>query len=113
MMSGGATHPIDTVKVRLQKEGELGLEKVPKKYINIVNGFRVMIREEGVRSLYKGLSMSLGREGTYSALRLGLYEPYRELLGGHDPKTTPIWKKFLAGFMSGTTGAIIATPYDL
>ena len=57
--------------------------------------------------------MSLLREGTYSALLLGLYEPYREILGGKDATKTPFWKKLLAGFLSGATGAIIATPSDL
>ena len=27
MISGGSLHPIDTVKVRLQMEGELGIDK--------------------------------------------------------------------------------------
>ena len=57
--------------------------------------------------------MSLGREGTYSTLRLGLYEPYKELLAGHDAKKKSFLTKYLAGFLSGTTGAIIATPFDL
>ena len=47
-------------------------------------GIKVIIQEEGVVSLYKGLSMSLMREVTYSTLRLGLYEPYKELLGAKD-----------------------------
>lgn len=113
MISGGTVHPIDTIKIRLQKEGELCVQGGEKKYFNMINGFKVIISREGLRGLYKGLSMSLGREGTYSALNLGLYEPIREKLGGHDAKTTPIWKKFLAGFLSGTIGAIFATPFDL
>ena len=34
--AGGTTHPIDTIKVRLQKEGEGGLKE--KKYGNIFKG---------------------------------------------------------------------------
>ena len=45
--------------------------------------------------------------------RLGLYEPFKELLGAKDPKTTPLWKKFLAGLLSGSVGAIVANPADL
>ena len=57
--------------------------------------------------------MSLLREGSYSTLRLGIYEPYKELIGARDPHSTPFWKKFLAGFLSGGTGALIANPADL
>jgi len=114
MMAGLCTHPIDTVKIRLQKEGELvaGVPK-EKKYYNIVRGINYIIHNEGFTSLYKGLGSSIMREGTYSTLRLGLYEPFKELLGATDPKHTPVWKKFLAGLLSGSAGALVANPLDL
>lgn len=64
-------------------------------------------------ALYKGLLPSLAREATYSTLRLGLYEPFKNLLGAHDNKTAPLYKKFLAGLLSGSTGALVANPFDL
>jgi hypothetical protein len=39
-------------------------------------------QSEGLRGPYKGLSASLMRESSYTTLRLGLYEPYKQLLGG-------------------------------
>lgn len=53
------------------------------------------------------------REATYSTLRLGLYEPFKEMLGATDPKNTPVWKKFMAGLLSGSAGALISNPLDL
>jgi hypothetical protein len=38
VVAASVTHPIDSIKIRLQKEGELSL-KTEKKYKNIVNGF--------------------------------------------------------------------------
>jgi hypothetical protein len=38
---------------------------------------RKIIKEEKLRGLYKGLSAALLREGSYSTLRLGLYEPIK------------------------------------
>jgi len=75
VVAGGSTHPIDTVKVRLQKEGEGGESK--KIYKNIFRGALVISKEEGINALYKGLGPSLMREATYSSLRLGLYEPFK------------------------------------
>ena len=112
MCAGGTTHPLDTCKIRLQKQGELGA-KNPLQYRNIFNAFYVIVKNEGFLALYKGLSASLMREATYSTIRLGFYEPFKELLGAKDKSHTPLWKKFLAGLMSGSTGAMVANPYDL
>lgn len=116
MMAGFVTHPVDTVKIRLQKEGEVLNGSVltkEKKYFNIVRGTRVLVKEEGFFSLYKGLGASLMREGTYSTLRLGLYEPFKDLIGGKDNKDISVFKKFAAGLCSGSAGALVANPLDL
>jgi hypothetical protein len=73
--AGAITHPIDTEKVRLQKEGEGGTH--PGKYKSILLAGIVMTHEEGIRALYKGLSPSHMREASYSTLHLGLYEPFK------------------------------------
>jgi len=44
---------------------------------------------------------------------MGLYEPFKVLLGGHDVETTPFWIKLCAGALSGTIGSAIANPCDL
>jgi hypothetical protein len=75
VIAGGTTHPIDTVKIRLQKEGEV--LSAERKYKNVFRALGVITREEGFFALYKGLLMSLSREASYSTLRLGLYEPYK------------------------------------
>ena len=53
------------------------------------------------------------RESIYSSLRLGLYEPFKRILGATDTKHTPFYLKFLAGGMSGFIGAALANPTDL
>lgn len=112
MCAGGATHPLDTCKIRLQKQGELGTSSQIK-YKNIFNAFYLIYKNEGFSSLYKGLTASLLREATYSTIRLGMYEPFKVFLGGTDRTHTPLWKKFAAGLCSGSCGAIVANPYDL
>ena len=53
------------------------------------------------------------REATYSTLRLGLYEPLKELFGATDPAHTPLWKKVCSGAISGAIGSAIACPTDV
>ena len=109
--AGFCTHPIDTCKVKMQIQ-----QKLPdgsKKYKNLIQGIYIIQKEEGLRrGVYKGIEASCLREGTYSTLRLGLYEPIKTFIGA-DQKGSPIWKKFTSGAMAGMIGSAIANPADL
>ena len=56
---------------------------------------------------------SLMREGSYSSIRLGLYEPLKEFFGEVDKSRTPLHKKVLCAGISGIIGSAIANPTDL
>ena len=74
----------------------------------------VMSKEEGWRhGVLKGVEASAIREATYSSMRLGFYEPIKMALGGEDKQSTPMWKKFLAGAISGLLSSGLANPSDL
>ncbi|KAI5280939.1 hypothetical protein KEM54_003479 [Ascosphaera aggregata] len=60
------TNPFDVVKTRLQL--------VPNKYRNMMHAFRIMLREDGLRSLFDGLGLRIGRKGLSSALAWTVYE---------------------------------------
>lgn len=79
----------------------------------MLSGLGQIVRDEGVAGLYKGLKPALLREGSYSALRMGLYEPIKELLGATDPANTPLYLKIIAGGSAGAIGGAIANPADL
>ncbi|KAK3102440.1 hypothetical protein FSP39_011400 [Pinctada imbricata] len=118
-MSGASvTNPIDVIKIRMQLENELvkqkGLDVIRNRYYDgFLKGGLQIVRDEGVLGLYKGLLPSLMREGSYSTIRMGAYEPLKVLFGATDPAHTPLWKKICAGAISGTIGSSIATPTDL
>ena len=52
------------------------------------------------------------REAVYSTIRLGAYEPVKELFGA-SKRNSPLWKKLAAGATTGAVGSAIATPTDL
>lgn len=60
------TNPFDAVKTRLQL--------MPGKYGNMIIAARRMIKEDGVRSLFDGLGLRMGRKALSSALAWTLYE---------------------------------------
>lgn len=87
-----SSHPVDVMKTRLMMQGQ-GSVGGEKKYRGILSGLVVVAREEGFRGCYKGYQASILRELSYSGLRVGLYEPVKNLIGSEDSRTTPLWKK--------------------
>ncbi|XP_045534480.1 phosphate carrier protein, mitochondrial isoform X1 [Papilio machaon] len=73
LLSCGLTHtavvPLDLVKCRLQVD--------PEKYKNVMNGFRLSVREEGVRSLAKGWTPTLIGYSLQGLFKFGLYEVFK------------------------------------
>ena len=74
---------------------------------------KTIIKNEGPSGLLKGIKATWMRESIYSSLRLGLYEPFKHLLGATDRRNTAFYIKFVAGGMSGIVASIVANPTDL
>ena len=66
VMATAITNPFDAVKTRLQL--------MPGRYGNMIRAGRMMVREEGVRSLFDGLGLRVGRKAVSSALAWTGYE---------------------------------------
>jgi solute carrier family 25 uncoupling protein 8/9 len=102
------TIPFDTAKVRLQIQGEQA------KYNGMLHCIKTMAAEEGVASLYKGLSAGLQRQMVFASLRIGLYEPVKQLYVGKDHQgPISIFTRILAALTTGAFGIMIANPTDV
>ncbi|KAK8157032.1 solute carrier family protein [Phyllosticta citribraziliensis] len=62
------TNPFDAIKTRLQL--------LPARYKHMGQAARLMLREEGVRSLFDGLALRMARKAVSSALAWTLYEEF-------------------------------------
>ncbi|GAM22403.1 hypothetical protein SAMD00019534_055780 [Acytostelium subglobosum LB1] len=132
MAAAAITHPIDSLKVRMQLQGELEAvahptpnatsttttTKIPqfKPEKGSLKMLSHISETEGLFTLYKGLSASLLRQGTYTTTRFGLYGVFKNMLvtdsvGTADP--FPFHKKVLVGMLAGAGGAIVGTPADV
>lgn len=103
LASAGAacfTHPLDLLKVILQtqQEGKLSIIQVTSK----------ICREQGVLTLYNGISASLLRQLTYSTTRFGIYEVGKQSINSD----SFISKIMLAG-AAGAAGGLVGTPADM
>ncbi|KAJ5762350.1 uncharacterized protein N7511_005732 [Penicillium nucicola] len=65
-MATAITNPFDAVKTRLQL--------MPAKYKNMVHATRLMLQEDGMRSLFGGLGLRMARKAISSALAWTVYE---------------------------------------
>lgn len=108
------TIPLDTAKVRLQLQKKVvGGDALPK-YRGLLGTVGTIAREEGAAALWKGIVPGLHRQCLFGGLRIGLYEPVRDLYVGKDfVGDIPLSKKILAGLTTGALGIAIANPTDL
>ncbi|XP_071962237.1 mitochondrial dicarboxylate carrier-like [Antedon mediterranea] len=100
------THPLDLIKVHLQTQQEVKQ-----------GGFtmaRKVIRKNGVKALYNGLSASIGRQLTYSLTRFGIYDTLKSHLTNDNPNLPlPFYQKALIAMFAGACGGIVGTPPDM
>ncbi len=90
-------HPLDVYKTRLQA-GNFN--------------FSDMVQREGVFSFWKGIQAAYLREATYTSVKLGCYNPIKQIIGA-DKDSAHFFMKFLAGSMSGTLGVLVGNPFDV
>ncbi|CAG8606137.1 2243_t:CDS:2 [Paraglomus occultum] len=116
------TLPFDTVKVRMQLQGEVKATGNTVKVSNKVykNSFDCLVKTfkyEGLRGLEKGLAPSILKESSKNVFRLGLYDPIINILhptnDSTSPSSAPAWKRMLSGGICGALGAVSANPFEL
>ncbi|TPX45825.1 hypothetical protein SeMB42_g03776 [Synchytrium endobioticum] len=98
------THPLDTMKVRLQTSTTNA---------SLVITAANIIRQEGLMTLYSGLSASLLRQATYSTSRFGVYDTLKPMLGTDEKGNSSIMAQLTAAVAGGFIGGIVGSPADL
>ncbi|XP_074121067.1 mitochondrial 2-oxoglutarate/malate carrier protein [Sminthopsis crassicaudata] len=109
----GATvfvQPLDLVKNRMQLSGE-GAKT--REYKTSFHALTSILRTEGLRGIYTGLSAGLLRQATYTTTRLGIYTVLFERLTGADGTPPGFLLKALIGMTAGATGAFVGTPAEV
>ena len=106
-LAGFVTNPLDVIKVRNQQFADI-------KYSTFRGTALSILKEESALGFFKGATASVLRECTYSALRMGLYEPIKTKYSVlfNDDGSSPI-VKWLSAFTSGAIGSAIFNPIDV
>jgi solute carrier family 25 carnitine/acylcarnitine transporter 20/29 len=97
-------HPLDTVKVRMQTNS--------RAYKGTFNCFHNIVKFEGVRGLFKGMSSPMAGVMAVNALLFGAYGGLLELQGVSSGNAS-LTNIFIAGSGSGFINSFISSPIEL
>lgn len=121
------THSFETIKIRLQLQGELKAKQdAPRLYRGVIHGLGVTYKNEGFKGLLRGLNCAYIYQLLLNGCRLGFYEPIRTSANSlilhrsisdraaTDSKalqSLPV--NIFAGASSGIIGAMAGSPFFL
>lgn len=111
------THSFETVKIRLQLQGELQAKgDAAKKYNGVLHGIKAILQNEGPKGLFRGIGSAYVYQVLLNGCRLGFYEPIRSNVTSvfyNDPKVQSLGANVFAGAVSGVIGAAAGSPFFL
>lgn len=107
-VAGCITNPIDVVKTEMQIAGK---RAAGPSSLGMFSTLQKRISQRGILSLWAGVPAMVLRSFFYAGIRLGTYDPIKDALGARDNPT--LWRKILAGTISGSLGAAAANPVEV
>nr|XP_023021408.1 solute carrier family 25 member 40-like isoform X1 [Leptinotarsa decemlineata] len=103
-LSVSIVSPLELIRTKMQSR--------KLSYLEIGEALKILVRQDGVRGLWKGIFPTLYRDVPFSAIYWMSYETIKVLLGGPDPQPS-FWRSFISGGISGGLAATITTPFDV
>ncbi|XP_053209740.1 putative tricarboxylate transport protein, mitochondrial [Panonychus citri] len=105
-----AVTPMETVKVKFINDQQ----SAKPKFKGFVHGVGSIIKEEGLRGTYQGLSATIMKQGSNQAIRFFVMETMKDWYRGGD-STKPVNKLVTGGFgvIAGAASVFGNTPIDV
>ncbi|EPZ33319.1 putative transmembrane protein [Rozella allomycis CSF55] len=97
-----ATNPMEMAKIQMQIAGENGAKK----------SLTTIVKELGLRGLYKGTTQTLCRDVPFSLIFFSLSAYIKQTLH-RETGSSQLWHTFASGIMAGSFAAIVVTPMDV
>ncbi|ELK19457.1 Calcium-binding mitochondrial carrier protein SCaMC-3 [Pteropus alecto] len=105
-VSRTGTAPLDRLKVFMQVHAS------KTNRLNILGGLRSMVREGGVRSLWRGNGINVLKIAPESAIKFMAYEQIKRAIRGQQ-ETLHVQERFVAGSLAGATAQTIIYPMEV
>jgi len=105
-VSRTSTAPLDRLKVHLQVHGG-------RKDLRIMDAMKYMLREGGVKGLWRGNGVNVIKIAPESALKFGCYEKVKQLIKGDSARELSIYERFCAGSTAGAFSQTVIYPLEV
>ncbi|XP_077580833.1 mitochondrial adenyl nucleotide antiporter SLC25A24-like isoform X2 [Stigmatopora nigra] len=105
-VSRTGTAPLDRLKVFMQ------VHSSKSNKISLLKGFKQMIAEGGVRSLWRGNGINVLKIAPETAIKFMAYEQFKKLLSSEGQKIQT-HKRFLSGSLAGATAQTAIYPMEV
>lgn len=107
VVSRTSTAPIDRLKVMLQAHASRSNN------LGVFSGFKYMLNEGGVVSLWRGNGINVVKVMPEAAFKFALYEQIKRYLKGSSNKELASWERFIAGAMAGAIAQTSIYPLEV
>lgn len=107
--------PMEVVKIRLQAQMHSLADPLDTpRYRNAAHAVYTIIREEGPRTLYRGVSLTALRQATNQGVNFTAYQELKGVAARMQPErdVLPSWQHMLIGLISGAMGPFSNAPID-
>lgn len=111
-IGGIAGNPADVLNVRMQHDAALPAAE-RRNYKNAIEGLIRMTREEGWKSLFRGVWPNSMRAVLMTASQLASYDGFKVALLRHAGMEDNLTTHFTASFMAGFVATTICSPVDV
>ena len=111
-LGGIAGNPADVLNVRMQNDASLPLE-ARRNYKNAFDGIIRMTREEGFRSLFRGVWPNSMRAILMTASQLASYDSFKRILLEKTDMKDDLYTHFSASLLAGFVATTVCSPVDV
>lgn len=105
---------MEVVKIRLQAQHHSMKDPLDiPKYRNAPHAAYVIVKEEGFKTLYRGVSLTCARQATNQGVNFTVYSKLKEYLQKRqNTEMLPSWQTSGIGLISGALGPLSNAPLD-
>ncbi|XP_017126772.1 mitochondrial 2-oxoglutarate/malate carrier protein [Drosophila elegans] len=109
MLATCIVQPMDLLKTRMQMSGTLGTREYKSSY----DVLSKVLKNEGILSLYNGLSAGLMRQATYTTARMGVYQMELDWYRKNYECDPSLVGSMTMGVVAGGFGAMFGNPAEV
>lgn len=84
-----------------------------RKKLSLVDAMKYMLREGGVKGLWRGNGLNVIKIAPESALKFGAYDEMKRLIKGRDNRDLFIYERFMAGSFAGAFSQTVIYPLEV